>query len=452
MRNTSNNRKGGLEMINCENFNENICAYIDNELNIEERLSFEEHIKICRECKRELEEMARVVSLCNSLPQQELPAEFKAELREKLVAVAGRQERQGTGAGKVAGRKGPKGFLFFRTFAAVAAGLLLVFLAGIYFRYGMLSNTKTGSSASNTALAMDRPAEAMNGVAADAAVGAASAAAEPEMAGGAGTQAKTFGIQAVAPAASAEIDRSARIQNRDAAAAEKASGSEAINSKTSTITVVSGNPASQMEKIKLLAEQNSGEIIENTVEIRFSESFAKTGQTDGNQAAAIQESGPQILAEKPAEQAAPQTGGIQSKTTASSSVQAADAGISGSQQYGGQGNTTSANTTGPARTLLQFIIPDTQYDKFVAKLYVEFGGANVQPGALVTQDATAALNSSIAESAELDNKIQELQKDSSKNSAEIAELKEKKETADKRIDELRLGNDFVIVTIVISGK
>ena len=60
MRITSINVKGGLEMASCFDTRENICAYIDNVLDADERRSFEEHIRDCRDCRRELEEMKRI--------------------------------------------------------------------------------------------------------------------------------------------------------------------------------------------------------------------------------------------------------------------------------------------------------------------------------------------------------------------------------------------------------
>lgn len=52
--NTSNNVKGGLEMMNCADVRENISAYADNELSVNERKAFEEHISSCAGCKKSL--------------------------------------------------------------------------------------------------------------------------------------------------------------------------------------------------------------------------------------------------------------------------------------------------------------------------------------------------------------------------------------------------------------
>lgn len=376
-------------MINCKNFKENICEYIDNELSSKERLSFDEHVKNCRECKRELDEMAQIVGLCKELPQQELPADFKTELHEKLVAVAGRHEN------KIISIKKPKGFLLLKTFASIAAALLLVLLAGSFYKFGLFSPAKMQNSASNTALTMERPIAAKDEAMADA----YGSAPKVEIGGGSAPQAKAFSAQAAAPAGTSEVDRSAAVQNREAAASALAAGTEAVNSKLSTITVNADDPNTLAEKIKALAMANNADIVDNKIAVTFSESTALK-QTNADQKVA-----------------------------------------------------TADNAGTPVQQQLVFAVPATQYEQFVAALGNEFGAANVRIGAFVTEDVTISLNNAIAESNEADNRIQELQKeDGSKNASEIEKLKVRKEEADKRIDELRLGNDFVNVTVFMNGK
>lgn len=401
-------------MINCKNFKENICAYIDNELSIKERLSFDEHVKNCIECKIELDEMKQIVGLCKDLPQRELPVDFKAELHEKLVAVAQRHES------KVIRIKKPKGFLFLKTFASIAAGLLLVLLAGSFYKFGLFSPVKMQDSAKNSALAIEKPVAAEDRAMANV----NGSAYKVEIGGITGTQANDFGAsgamqtagsaapqnesqavvpvvpQAAAPTGTSEVDRSAAVQNREAAAGALTAGTEAVNSKLSTITVSAGDPNTLVEKIKALALANNAEIVDNKIEITFSEKTTTAKNTDGDQTV-----------------------------------------------------TTADNTGSPVQQQLAFSMPETQYKQFVSALNIEFGAANVQIGAFVTEDMTTSLNSAIVESDEIDNRIQELQKeDSTKNASEIEELKARKEAADKQIDELRLGSDFVNVTVLMNGK
>ncbi len=435
-------------MINCKNFRENICAYIDNELNIKERLSFDEHVNNCSDCKRELDEMIRIVALCTELPQQELPVDFKAGLHEKLTAVAGRQEN------KVISIKKPRGFLFLKTFASVAAALLLVLLAGGVYKFGWFSPEKMHDFANTTALSMKKPEAPM-----DAAVAATYGSdSNVEIAGGTVTQSKEFSAPAIvqSPAKAAatdetpEVNRSAAVQNRIAAASEKTAGIESVNSRISTITVSADDPDKLVEKIKTLAIANNAEIVDNTKKVlTFSQNTTAEKQN-------INDHG--IMADAAADNAG--KAGNATGNTTGNATGSTTGNVTGNATSNATGNATgnaTSNSAGNAGSPLQkqlvFNISGIQYEQFVSALNKEFGVANVQTGAFVTEDMTISLNSAIADSNEADNRIQELQKeDGTKNASEIEKLKARKEAADKRIDELRLGNDFVYVTVLINGK
>lgn len=381
-------------MTSCSNARENLCAYIDNELSIDERSSFEEHILSCRECKRELDEMLEIVGLCTDIPQQELPMDFKAELHEKLIAVAATQESN------VRSIKKSKSFLFTKTFASIAAGMLLIFLAGSFYKFGLFSPMKTQDSTNSTAMAAEQPAAAkMEGN-----YDTDGAADEAENAKDSGQEARSFGIAAAADAMGSAVDRSATVQNREGALAEAEQklSMEAASNKLSTITITADNPEEQVEKVKALALKNNGDIADNS---------------------------------------AYPTGNITMSST-----------------FTGQDIPIKANVAGGTdealtQSTLDFVIPDTQYTQFITDLNAAFGEANVQKGAFVTEDVTELLNSSITRSNEIDSQIQELQKeDSTKNASEINELKTEKETVDSQIEKIRLGTDFVNVSVLINKK
>src|SRR5690606_5529917 len=128
----SNNVKGGLEMMVCADVRENISAYADGELSADERKSFEEHISSCPECRKELDDMVRIIKLCRSMPLYDLPEGFRDELHAKLTAAADRN-RNSSGAEK------SRMVRTARTFASIAAGILLIFLGGIIVRSGLIS-------------------------------------------------------------------------------------------------------------------------------------------------------------------------------------------------------------------------------------------------------------------------------------------------------------------------
>lgn len=379
-------------MTSCSNARENISAYIDNELSIDERHSFEKHIGSCKECKNELDEMTQTVGLCANLPQQELPVDFKAELHEKLLAVAGRQKSN------IRSIKKSKSFLFTKTFASIAAGMLLIFLAGSFYIFGLFSPMKSQDKSNSTAMAAEQPAAAKMKENPDS----FAACSEAENAGVADKAEKGFSASAADDAAYFDVDRSATAQDREAdiAGAGQLLKIETASNKLSTITISADNADVQAEKVRTLALENNGEVVDKSVNL-----MATTTTESTDQAVSI------------------------------------------------QADTAMETTDALTQTELNLIIPDTQYDQFITSLNTTFGEVNVQKGAFVTEDMTEVLNSYIARANEIDNRIQELQKkDSTKNSSEINDLKAEKEVVNSRIDQIRLGTDFVNVTVYIITK
>lgn len=382
-------------MTSCSNARENINAYIDDELNMDERRSFEKHIGKCKECKAELDEMRRIAELCRELPQQEPPAEFKAELHEKLLAVAAEQD------GNVGSGKKPKSFFLTKTFASVAAGILLIFLAGSFYRLGFLSPVRTKSTADNAAMAAGQPAAKGS----EDIMGMQSDGGETEEAGVAGNELRSFNATAEVDSKCLDVNRSGTIKERESAfaGAMEMQGVEAASNKVSTITITAEDPEALAEEVKALALENSGDIKEEY----------SNGAGDGRVTSYFSETAP--LADKSA-----------SKGSADDSL---------------------------SQDSIRFAIPETQYDNFVTELNSAFGKANVQAGAFVTEDMTEILNNDIARSNEIDNRIKELKKkDSEKNAEELKGLSDEKAAIEGKIEEIRFASDFVNVTIYLSKK
>ncbi len=61
-----------------------ISPYIDNMLDEKAKEEFLQHVDNCSDCSRELEQMRQLVSLLSSLPEEDLPENFRSRLREKL--------------------------------------------------------------------------------------------------------------------------------------------------------------------------------------------------------------------------------------------------------------------------------------------------------------------------------------------------------------------------------
>ena len=227
---------------------------IDQELNEEEKLCFEEHISNCSGCRRELEEMTRIVGLCTGLPQQELPADFNAELHEKLLAVAERHKRDSTSIWK------KKGYLFTKTIASIAAGALLIFFVGNFVKYGLRSSKTADSAApqsANMAMAAEAPAEFKYEM--DSGIEGYAGAGMKDDGIAIADDAVTHFSMSVDESKSVDIDRSATIEEREASMYSKISAGETVYYRMSTVTVIADEPEEMEETIKVLAFGNGGE-------------------------------------------------------------------------------------------------------------------------------------------------------------------------------------------------
>lgn len=376
-------------MSSCMNVRDNICAYIDNELHEEDKLSFEVHIENCSECRKELREMTRIIGLCTSIPQQEIPAEFKAELREKLLAVADRQTTNTISIWK------KKGFIFTRTIASIAAGVLLIFLVGTFVRFG-LSSTKSASNAPQSAeMAMaaeklEASEDAVQDNKVDKDYGTSSD-------GAAIAEDEVFGFSlSVDNMYSVEVDRSAAPEERISPIKKAGlADTETLYNKMSTVTITSDEPEEMTETIRVLAIGNGGEEGVSTI-LEIKNAAAETPDTIEMQFS------------------------------------------------------EGIDTMQPK---LHYIFPQSNYEQFITVLNDALGAANVQMGAFVSEDVTQLLNNMIRESEDIDETLQKNQKENGNtDSDEINKLKIQKELTDGQIEEMRLGSDLVSVTIYINRK
>ena len=94
----------------CERFQTEGMRLLDDELGVEEKRQYEEHVKVCAECRRELKEIGRVVELTNDLKLRAPDEEFWARYWDSLFH---RLER-GTG------------------FVLMIAGILVVLAYAVY--------------------------------------------------------------------------------------------------------------------------------------------------------------------------------------------------------------------------------------------------------------------------------------------------------------------------------
>lgn len=124
---TSNNTERRVGDMKCDDAKKLISLYIDNEMDEKIHSEFEDHIKTCKTCRDELNAISKTVELLRSIPQVELPVNFKEELHEKLVKL--KEENQ----------KSRKGLFFIKNkyikaVSTIAAGAFVIFaLRGLFF-------------------------------------------------------------------------------------------------------------------------------------------------------------------------------------------------------------------------------------------------------------------------------------------------------------------------------
>jgi hypothetical protein len=109
----------------CGDIRELMTLYIENDLNKDSNLDFEEHLYNCNSCRLEFEEFKTVIKLCEEINDEEIPDGFSQSLHDKLVIEKQKQDND---------KKLIYKNKYFKVITSIAAVLLLVvFVKGIYF-------------------------------------------------------------------------------------------------------------------------------------------------------------------------------------------------------------------------------------------------------------------------------------------------------------------------------
>lgn len=74
--------------MNCNEVMDNLSLYLDDELNEEEKVLMDEHIKNCAKCSKELEGYRKVIHLLNELQEEQPPEGYCKRLHKKLLNAA----------------------------------------------------------------------------------------------------------------------------------------------------------------------------------------------------------------------------------------------------------------------------------------------------------------------------------------------------------------------------
>jgi len=114
----------------CNDFRDVISLYIDNRLDESGKEKVSKHLKECKACKDEYEDLLRIRGILIDSPIEDLPEGFKEELHHKLIKC--KQDEKETNAVKSTPINTPiskKRKFNWRTFSAVAALLLIMVIS-----------------------------------------------------------------------------------------------------------------------------------------------------------------------------------------------------------------------------------------------------------------------------------------------------------------------------------
>ncbi len=395
-------------MTSCKYVRENLSAYYDNELSMDIRQIIEQHLSVCHDCSAELDEISQIAALCADLPECDLPEGFSNELHEKLVAAADVKTVR-----KISFKKHN---VFFRSkaFFSVAAGILLIFLVGSFYKMGLFSPKAINDAA------MAAPSAMVGGVSADKTesfkISSASAALEGKKEdntakseaheaksaeegkeskdGSIELAPKDFGM-ANGAENSNEVDRSSTSSNNRAMdiAAQSA---EIISHKSSTITITNEDTEYVLKTISSVATENGSTAMEEQDK------------------------------EKPADESL--TLGIASVSD-QSTQESAD------------------------RQELNYLIPVDKYDKFISELTGTLGESNVQVGAYVTEDMTGTLEKLRSQLDELYISIEQLENNDNEDSkSKVAQLEKERYEIESQIEQITIESDFTSLSILIYNE
>ena len=126
----------------CSNIKNLVSLYIDNQIDEKVRLEFEKHLNSCASCSHELDAISEAVNMLRSIPQTELPTNFKEDLHQKLVKVKEEEKHKR----KLFSIKNS----YIKALSTVAACALIIFaLRGLFFN-GVLYKSSADESLNNS--------------------------------------------------------------------------------------------------------------------------------------------------------------------------------------------------------------------------------------------------------------------------------------------------------------
>lgn len=136
---------------------EQLSAFLDGEVSMEERTPWDEHLKTCEQCQQELASLRQTVALLHALPQPALPRSFvlSADAAEPVALPALAGTRRATAPTPIRPTEQPRQRtpylrIAFRTLSAIAAVIGIVFfLSGILPTLAHGGGTATNATSSS---------------------------------------------------------------------------------------------------------------------------------------------------------------------------------------------------------------------------------------------------------------------------------------------------------------
>lgn len=80
----------------CDEISDKLSLYIDNELSSEEMQQVEDHLNSCENCQKNLDDYKKLISVLQSLPEEEPPEGYCKRLHEKLLMEKSQKETKRT--------------------------------------------------------------------------------------------------------------------------------------------------------------------------------------------------------------------------------------------------------------------------------------------------------------------------------------------------------------------
>lgn len=75
-------------MLTCQQLTELVTEYLEGRMSFWRRVQFQMHLGMCRHCRAYVHQMKTTVSTLGRLPQEEMPADIRAELMRRFSSMA----------------------------------------------------------------------------------------------------------------------------------------------------------------------------------------------------------------------------------------------------------------------------------------------------------------------------------------------------------------------------